>query len=393
MTDRIVESINADPRYAYDHQAWALNFVCGALQAHNTAMGVSYLEKLDVEFVASAVNLLAERHQHEATPFVFSWHPAVEELEFPPKPPFVDHHIRQAFERAGGSIAAAVNSAAQGKRSGTGNLNSSMRSAADVLVREMERLIDARTGHPSGQVYRNLYQTMVSQVCTLAQVHDRRKLAYLYPLVAKAHEQSPLLVGTLNYDLSIETASEMLGIPCTTGIEDWSQVRTFPVVDKGVQLLKLHGSLDWRAESSQPRGPGNLPAFKVVQDGSELKQNHSPVMVFGRREKLRPDGPFLDLLHAWESGLQRVAALLIIGYSFRDDHINETIRRWINDDAGNHLYVVDPSWSEQVSSNKFKDQLEMHLAPNWPHSAQTPKPRLHVIKATTGQAISLLFGP
>ena len=35
--------------------------------------------------------------------------------------------------------------------------------------------------------------------------------------------------------------------------------------------------------------------------------------------------------------------LIVVGYSFRDEHINAVIRRWYNQTANPHLTIVDPA--------------------------------------------------
>jgi hypothetical protein len=54
-------------------------------------------------------------------------------------------------------------------------------------------------------------------------------------------------------------------------------------------------------------------------------------------------GPFLSLLLEFERLLESATRLIIIGYSFRDDHVNEVIRRWLADDASRTITIVDPS--------------------------------------------------
>ena len=66
MTRRLVEGIEDQGGL---HYAQVLNFVCGALIAHDAAEeGKSPYEGLDVERVFAAVELLAERRDLEVTP-------------------------------------------------------------------------------------------------------------------------------------------------------------------------------------------------------------------------------------------------------------------------------------------------------------------------------------
>jgi hypothetical protein len=65
-------------------------------------------------------------------------------------------------------------------------------------------------------------------------------------------------------------------------------------------------------------------------DPAEKQRYDQPAVVFGEAGKLRSEGPFLELLLAWAAALKRAANLLVVGYSFRDQHVNELIARWFN---------------------------------------------------------------
>ena len=393
MTEAIVKEINDDPAANYSDVAWALNFVCGALKAYNTSRGSSYLEGLDVEFVVSAVNLLASRRDHEAAPFVSAWHPAVEEIDLPRVPASFDKTVKDALGAGADPLISIIDSLARGQRpNGHRNLKSAFQSKANNLANAIKGLVDARAGRGTGRVYGLLQQEMVSKLCGQVYVDDATRVRYLYPLVHKTKSQGSMVIGSLNYDRTIEMACEVNSVGCQTGIDEWSKSRVFPEVSSGVKLLKMHGSIDWETETDARIPPWRLPSARVVQvsDIPDRRRRH-PVIVFGGREKLRADGPFLDLLREWEAQLEKADVLLIVGYSFRDNHINETIRRWINGSDTRHLFVVDPGWNPDFrSSGDFRAMLENGLAPRFPHDDERT-PHLHVIKAYAGEALEALF--
>jgi hypothetical protein len=66
-------------------------------------------------------------------------------------------------------------------------------------------------------------------------------------------------------------------------------------------------------------------------------------MVFGQGSKLRSDGPFLAMLVEFDRMLAETEWLTVIGYSFRDDHINAALTRWLNGDRAQRISVIDPS--------------------------------------------------
>ncbi len=389
MTDEIVRTINDYPVYQYNHQGWALNFVCGALQAHSTSIGGSYHDSLDVEYVASAVALLATRHRHEAAAFVQQWNPVIQEIEIPSAPPFIENKFKSALSAGASAIQRAI---ASGGKQGVGNIKSAMEQGAAGLQQTISDLIDARSGRQSTRVYEELQETMTAVLCEKVAISGNSAVEYLSPLVKKARSQGSLVVGTLNYDRSIETVCTAHGLPYSTGIESWSSNRTFESVTEGIQLIKLHGSIDWVDRGGGYTAAGRLPSMQVTVQQWSGRQQGKPIIVFGR-DKLRASGPFLDLLREWETQIQEFNILLVVGYSFRDDHINETISRWLNENSDRQLYIVDPGWPITMRhSDEFRYILYRLLA-GLSATAGGPPKRLHVIRARTSEALRLLFDP
>jgi len=141
-----------------------------------------------------------------------------------------------------------------------------------------------------------------------------------------------LTIATLNYDRSIENAAELKGATYDTGIETWLARGEFEWREADLRLLKLHGSIDWVVKRPEFVS-GELPAQQIVKvlDPAEKQRYDQSAVVFGEAEKLRSEGPFLELLLAWAAALKRAANLLVVGYSFllvvgysfRDQHVNE----------------------------------------------------------------------
>jgi hypothetical protein len=69
----------------------------------------------------------------------------------------------------------------------------------------------------------------------------------------------------------------------------------------------------------------------------------TPMAIFGQRNKLTTEGPFLDLLRHFDEQLQQTDLLTVIGYSFRDEHINFYISKYLNQYRGK-IRVVDPNF-------------------------------------------------
>jgi SIR2-like domain len=132
-------------------------------------------------------------------------------------------------------------------------------------------------------------------------------------------------------------------VRCDTGIEGWSTGGEIGWLSGApLRLLKLHGSIDWLAEERISIGELPLQRIRNVEDETE-KVGRRPAVVFGEAGKLRSEGPFLELLLAWSADLKSVDNLLVVGYSFRDSHVNELIARWFNAESHRRIILIDPS--------------------------------------------------
>jgi hypothetical protein len=313
MTERLTAIVNE--KYAYQGGvAHALNYVVGAMIGHDAAKGISPFTGLNVERVFSAVELLAERADLEITPFVSSWQSAVTSIDSP--------HFPQQFKS---------------------RLSNELLRGTDWSLETLFRsAVESITGAETGHTYRTLMTAMLSTLRSLVTIDHAEEVAYLSPLADWAAKCGSLVVATLNYDRSVEIMSESNGMPLTTGIESWNETGgAWNWLDCGINLMKLHGSVDWFYE---PQGFGRPLAPSRVHVSTDPVPYETPALVFGQREKLRSGGPFLELLAEFSKALARSDILIVIGYSFRDEHINEQIRRWIGADSRRRITVVDPGF-------------------------------------------------
>jgi SIR2-like domain len=370
MTKALVDRISEGP-LARRHQSSALNFVCATISAYDAATkGSNPYDSLDVERVFAAVELLAERRELEVTPFVASWLAAVDAWDQaqPHGMAFFDNNLQRAIlEGRGGS--------------------------ARKLITD---LITSVTGsHSTGATYRQLARWMLTELRELVAVTPEQ-LGYLEPLVEQGARNGGLTIATLNYDLAIEGAAELRGAHVSTGMREWIETSRWTWPDSGIRLLKLHGSIDW-FWTQLPAGEGEMPQRVVLtpdvtnEDAGTSVRELGPGLIFGQRGKLRAGGPFLSLLAEFENQLAGASRIIVIGYSFRDDHVNELIRRWIADDTSRTILVVDPVWPSPgpYPSDDFRIELSRYLVP----PRRTPdafKARLIVWKKTCGQALQEL---
>lgn len=192
------------------------------------------------------------------------------------------------------------------------------------------------------------------------------------------------MIATLNYDNSIELLAKSQSIPWTTGIDQWSTSGCLDFTEHKLLLLKLHGSIDWTWGTTD-KPSNHLMLHKVIRriEPDEMKDRYEPAVIFGQRNKLTAEGPFLDLLIRFREQLSKASRLTVVGYSFRDMHINVYISQWLNSSQDHAIRIISPdittSHTEYVQ--ELRDLQRRH--PN--------KVELTAMKAKEG--LKELYGP
>lgn len=131
-------------------------------------------------------------------------------------------------------------------------------------------------------------------------------------------------VFTTNYDLLLEQALEDQRVPYFDGFAggrkpffDLRAMEEDEIPDRWVRLWKLHGSVNWFQDGMNGvcRGPAD-------SKGSEQRVIHPSHLKYQQSRRL----PYLAMMDKLRSFFRKEAAILILcGYSFRDEHINEII--------------------------------------------------------------------
>jgi hypothetical protein len=219
--------------------------------------------------------------------------------------------------------------------------------AADHRFARFVDLEDVATGIEAGYASTQmnnlgpLQQALLVGLRAMAKTPSR-KTAYLQKLVAHAHARnSP--IATLNYDVTLEQASRRQGLGYEYGVEGWTESGRVAFLTGSVMVLKLHGSLNWQRVDVADE-PDEPPRPHLITD-RRLDRLTPPWVIFGQGNKLQPDGPFLSLYMTYRQMLEVSQHLTVVGYSFRDDHVNRLIVDWMHGDANRSLRIVDPDFA------------------------------------------------
>ena len=135
----------------------------------------------------------------------------------------------------------------------------------------------------------------------------------------------PVELFTTNYDMLLEQALEESQVPYFDGFPgvrrpffDPRALEEASLLPPWTRLWKLHGSINWYQHENELvfRGTTDDPENRRVIHPSHLKYQESRRM------------PYLAMVDRLRTFLNDPAAALILcGYSFRDQHINDTIRQ------------------------------------------------------------------
>ena len=149
---------------------------------------------------------------------------------------------------------------------------------------------------------------------------------------ARADYHLPVEIFSVNYDLVLETALESLRVPYFDGFIGALRARFYThlveatAVDSDdwlpsflVRVWKLHGSVNWEWRSD-PRG-------EITRLGNTVPSG-SPAAIYPSDTKYEESRrvPFVVLQDRFRRALRQPETLLMIsGYSFGDEHLNEMI--------------------------------------------------------------------
>jgi len=316
FADKLIASLEAD-LHRFDPLVRAVYFVYGAMVGYHSRQGGSPREAVNVETMISALRLLRHRDVHEVAPFVNSWNDMSDRFSLP------------RYSEYGQRLEREVSRIVTDERpSGEGLENLIRRIAQDVI------------SSPSDTSLFGELETAISvRVRRILSAH--RSVDYLRPLIQAAVTQpGGIDIATLNYDLTVEHAAQMQGVGVDRGPDHARLGIPLDFADDAaIRLYKLHGSIDLRERYVDAN---DTRRFEIVRDASD--DDFAPRIVIGDRDKLGSGGSTLPLLVGFAQALEKTSRLAVVGYSFRDDHVNSMIYDWLDADVGRTLTVLDPSW-------------------------------------------------
>lgn len=351
-----------------------LNVVYGAMSGYTGLRGKNPESAVNIETLISSLRVLQARDEHEVAPFVGSWLSALDDLP-------VARPNREAARSLIDTLA---------------NLDDMNPDLTLQLVHKAVSEIARSDLRPDLTApLREAEEYVVRQLVDILGGHTTTK--YLSPIIDLAVNQfGGADVITLNYDLTVEDAAKGK-VSVERGIDSWEpgSAIEFSETNKQLNLIKLHGSLDWHMEESGARNNSlvNQHKIRVLKEPSEFREmGYRPWLVVGDRDKLGTDGPTIELNYAGRTALRRADHLAVVGYSFSDAHINSMLRDWMNNNPARTMTIVDKTWepfndsSLRRDKNEFRVQLISHYAARQ-KNGDPLTPRILPVEGTAEQSL------
>ena len=199
--------------------------------------------------------------------------------------------------------------------------------------------------------------------------------SFLKRLLSRDSKLAKPNIFTLNYDLLFEMTAEKLGIFVNNGFAGFHERAFYPSayqvdyhiknpdgakrINRSVNLYKLHGSLSWYEDLNKP--PYGIGERQVIPVDGKIKfddiKHDTIIYPVQSKKKHSLDLPYSEMLRQFVESLNRHNSVLIIaGYSFLDEHINDIIANAIANPDFNLLIF---SYEEEPQTNKsnFLKQL------------------------------------
>jgi len=134
-----------------------------------------------------------------------------------------------------------------------------------------------------------------------------------------------------------------------------------------VNLLKLHGSLDWY--HCNEKGPFDLEGplhdfiYRQSEDSRNLDEEDYSSIVIGTYNKTESylDYIYIDLFSFFNENLNKSNLLICSGYGFQDSGINRYIIYWMSKNKNSKLLIINPN----INSLVKKERRELFLFGNF----------------------------
>lgn len=190
---------------------------------------------------------------------------------------------------------------------------------------------------------------------------------FLDKITARKASEPRVQLFTTNYDTLFEQAAQKGGYAVIDGFS-FTSPRTFSgryfdydivqrertrlkdeesFVSKVFHLYKMHGSLTWERTEQE----------RIQQ----VNSTESPLIVYPASDKYESsyEQPYFEMMSRFQQALRRENTLLIvIGFGFRDKHIQNVILEAVNQNPSFQLVIVNYNGNETIDREELKEYFD-----------------------------------
>ena len=171
-------------------------------------------------------------------------------------------------------------------------------------------------------------------------VDNQDKIRYLDPLLGFVEEHRPLSIFSVNYDTCIEQFCSVHRLDYQDGFDvNWNP-RVFDRENTDIMLYKLHGSIIWYR--SDRAGYVKLPIMTDEASIRLITGERAESLMLYPMQKMGYEEPLLDLLTRFTNALHGCKVLVVVGYSFRDAHLQRILLDAARSNSDLTILLVDP---------------------------------------------------
>ncbi|WP_438939891.1 SIR2 family protein [Chitinophaga hostae] len=183
---------------------------------------------------------------------------------------------------------------------------------------------------------------------------DYRTRSSYYKKLLDTGYNFPLRIFSLNYDMCVEANVNGNGILLERGFNEnrkWDYRRYEPN-EEGPQyyLYKLHGSLDWKRDNEKRL---------TYADSTDSVNPLEMEIIFGVQNKLQSYDPYMYNFYAFREACIKAELIIISGYGFYDQHINDNLISAFKNDSDKRLIVnvYETNTSDENIANVLSQKL------------------------------------
>ncbi|MGL5806641.1 MAG: SIR2 family protein [Xenococcaceae cyanobacterium] len=169
----------------------------------------------------------------------------------------------------------------------------------------------------------------------------------------KKEYQYPLRVFSLNYDLCFERACSQANIERGFDDERLLDVKRFEDDDNvsiDFFLYKIHGSIDWKKNE--------YGLLTYSDEAGNISINELEI-IFGTNYKLQYLDPYLFSIYEFRKYCLRAKLIVVIGYSFGDEHVNGIIGQALGNDRERKILNVSRSHNLEKKKQEIADKINL----------------------------------